>query len=501
MQYALPLRSSARTALYRRVPTLLGQHTRLFSASATPHIHLWDHLPGEEIKEPREGLAKLKGKIREERFRRKPQINFAEHDRFDVVVVGGGIVGLATAREILNRYPDKTVAVLEKEREVARHQTGHNSGVIHAGMYYEPGSTMAYTCVKGAQMMYDFCEKHQLPVERCGKMIVAVNEAEHKEVEKLYHQGNANGVKGLEIYDSKKVSEVEPNVRAYSALYSPNTGIVDYGLVSETLAREIIDTGRADIKLAFEATRFDKLQDGSVEITGIEPAQKGPILSVNAKNVITCGGFYADRLAGLTGGNPHKDQVVTFRGTYYQLKPEYRTMVRMNIYPIPSGGGIPVGTHITPTLNSRRGHALIVGPGACFTFSREGYQFFDFKAKDVWDSFTNTSFWAFALKNLGLSFGELYKDINKRAFMRAAQAYLPDLTLDMVEHSFSGVMPQVFQKGGIAASDYILERKVLGGTTLNVRNAPSPACTASLAIGEMVTDTAAEDFGWPKIKR
>ncbi|GAB5593067.1 hypothetical protein Unana1_07967 [Umbelopsis nana] len=450
------------------------------------------------MKEPSEGLAKLKGRIREERFRLKPQINKADQDRFDVAIVGGGIVGLATARELLLRYPKMTVAVLEKEREVAPHQTGHNSGVIHAGMYYEPGSTMAHTCVRGNELMYKFCEDNKLPAIRCGKMIVATTPEEHKQVEKLYQRGNANGVKGLEIFDGKKVSEMEPNIRAYSALYSPNTGIVDYGLVSDAIAQQILDTGRGDIKLAFDARKFEKLEGGTVEITGVEPSQNGPILKVHANNVITCGGFYADRLAGLTGGNPKKDQVVTFRGTYYQLKPEYRTMVRMNIYPVPSGGGIPVGVHVTPTVNARRGHALIVGPGACFTFSREGYRFFDIKLKDVIDSFTNSSFWVFAFKNLGLSFGELYKDLNKRAFLRAAQKYVPDLKIDMVEPSFTGVMSQVFQEGGIAANDYILERKVLGGTTLNVRNAPSPACTASFAIAEIVVDTAAEDFNWAK---
>ncbi|CAO3659201.1 unnamed protein product [Umbelopsis ramanniana] len=498
MQSALSSRTMLRAPLRTSIITLSARHVRPFSVSSASYLHLWDHLPGESVKEPSEGLAKLKGRIREERFRVKPLLNTGEHDRFDVVVVGGGIVGLATARELLNRYPNMTVAVLEKEREVAPHQTGHNSGVIHAGMYYEPGSTMAHTCVRGSELMYKFCEENKLPAERCGKMIVATSAEEHTQVEKLYKQGNANGVKGLEIFDAKQVSDMEPNIKAYSALYSPNTGIVDYSLVSETLARQILDSGRADIKLAFEATSFKKLPDGSVEINGMEPSQIGPTLQVHANNVITCGGFYADRLAGLTGGNAKKDQVVTFRGTYYQLKPEYRTMVRMNIYPVPSGGGIPVGVHITPTVNARRGHALIIGPGACFTFAREGYKFWDFKAKDVYQSFTNPDFWAFALKNISLSFGELYKDLNKRAFLRAAQKYAPGLTIDMVEPSFTGVMSQVFQDGGIAASDYILERKVLGGTTLNVRNAPSPACTASLAIAEMVADIAAEDFQWSK---
>lgn len=224
----------------------------------------------------------------------------------------------------------------------------------------------------------------------------------------------------------------------------------------------------------------------------------GPNLEVIAKHVITCGGLYSDRLAGMTGENANKHRVVTFRGTYYQLKPEYRTLVKRNIYPVPSGGGIPVGVHFTPTVDSRLGHNMIIGPGACITFSREGYRFFDFKFHDVWDNVTNTAFWAFAIKNLSLSLGEVYRDLNKNAFLKSGQRYVPGLTAEMVEPSFSGVMAQVFEKGGVAASDFIVERNVMDGLVLNVRNAPSPACTASLAIGEMITDRVEQDFGWKK---
>lgn len=173
----------------------------------------------------------------------------------------------------------------------------------------------------------------------------------------------------------------------------------------------------------------------------------------------------------------------------------------MNVYPVPSGGGIPVGVHFTPTVNTRRGIQMIVGPGACLTFSREGYTFTDFKMDDILGSLTNMNLWLFALKNPSLSIGELYKDMNKRAFLRAAQAYVPGLTEDMVEESFAGVMSQVFEKGGIAANDYILERKVMDGKILCVRNAPTPACTASLAIAEMLIDTATEDFEWQESEK
>ncbi|KAI7880573.1 FAD dependent oxidoreductase [Lichtheimia hyalospora FSU 10163] len=461
---------------------------------AEQKMSFWETLPGENVP-VNPGLAKLRGPAAEERFRTALSQNNGKTD-FDVVIVGGGIIGLATARELLKRFPKMTVAVLEKEREVAAHQTGHNSGVIHAGIYYKPGSRMAYTCVRGAELMYDYCKQNQLPVERCGKLIVAVNEKEHKEVERLYKIATTNGVKDLQVLDSEEIRRLEPNVVAYSALYSPNTGITDYGLVAQCIANEIVQSGRAEIKLAFEASKFEQRPDGRIEIWGVEPKQRGPTLKVSAKNVITCAGFYSDRVAGLAGGNPSKAKVVTFRGTYYQLKPEYRGICRMNVYPVPSGGGIPVGVHFTPTVNTRRGIQMIVGPGACLTFTREGYSFFDFKLSDLWDSLTNGNLMMFALKNPSLSIGELYKDMNKRAFLRAAQAYVPGLTEDMVEESFAGVMSQVFEDGGIAANDYILERKVMDGKILCVRNAPTPACTASLAIAEMLADTATEDFGW-----
>lgn len=260
--------------------------------------------------------------------------------------------------------------------------------------------------------------------------------------------------------------------------------------------RKLTSFSRVDIKTSFEAKKFEKTSDNQVRITGGEKIMDGPNLHVTAKYVITCGGLYSDRLAGLTGGNDKKHRIVSFRGTYYQLKPEYRTLVKRNIYPVPSGGGIPVGVHFTPTVDVRRGHQTIVGPGACITFSREGYRFFDFKIRDVWDNVMNSAFWSFALKNLGLSLGEVYRDLNKNAFLKSGQKYVPGLTGDMVEPSFSGVMAQVFEKGGIAAGDFIVERNVMDGLILNVRNAPSPACTASLAIGEMITDCAEKDFNW-----
>ena len=311
------------------------------------------------------------------------------------------------------------MAVLEKESEVARHQTGHNSGVIHAGMYYAPGSVMARTCVRGAELMYEFARTRGIPHARCGKLIVASTAAEHAEVEKLFANGTANGVQGLRVLDSAGVRELEPAVSAYSALWSPNTGVIDYAVVARHLAEEILRSGRGDIKLGFEATAFDVAggteaggagQGGaaggarapSVLVSGVEPGQAGPTRTVRGRHVITCAGFYADRVAGLAGGAADP-RVVTFRGTYYQMKPGVKDIVRTNVYPVPSGGGIPVGVHFTPTVNERRGHQMIIGPGACLTFSREGYRFSDVSIKDLWDSLTNVGLLRFALANPSLS--------------------------------------------------------------------------------------------------
>lgn len=292
--------------------------------------------------------------------------------------------------------------------------------------------------------MYEYCEEKKLPYSRCGKLIVAPEEKDHPTVEKLFATATANGVQGLEIVYADRIKEMEPNVRGYSALYSPNTGIVDFAVVARSFAEDVIETGRGTVKLRFEVRDFTPVEGGIV-VRGCEPGQKGPIKEVRAKHVITCAGLQADRLAGKAGGSKHP-KVVPFRGTYYQMKPEYRDIVKMNIYPVPSGGGIPVGVHFTPTVNERRGHGVIIGPGACIAFDREGYKFSDFSLRDLWDIASHVGMWKFVFSNFSLSVGEMYRDLNKRAFIREAQRLIPSVTDEMTEMSFAGVMVQVSPK-------------------------------------------------------
>lgn len=402
---------------------------------------------------------------------------------------------MACAREIMGRYPSKTVVVLEKEAGAAAHQTSHNSGVIHAGIYYKPGSTMARCCVRGARMIYEYCEAYGLPVKKTGKLICAPTAADAPVLLELKATGDANGVEGLEILDSKAIAKIEPNVVVHSALSSPNTGIADYARIFRHVAGIIQNADKGEVLYGFEVDNMEETASGAVAVTGREPGQSGPAKTIIAHNVITAGGLHADKVAKTAGGasNP---AVLTFRGTYYQMKPEFKDICSTNIYPVPSGGGIPVGVHFTPTLDERRGNQMIVGPGACMCFDTEAYKFTDISIKHLFKLATHIGIWRFVFANWDLAFTELYRDLNKKAFLDQARKLIPSVTDDMVEESFAGVMAQIFNDDGTSASDFIFERKMLGGRVLHVRSAPTPACTASFALAEDIVDLAADDFEW-----
>lgn len=370
--------------------------------------------------------------------------------------------------------------------------------------------------------MYEYCQSKTIPHERCGKLIVAATEEEHFKVVQLYERGVQNGVKGLEVVFGDRIRELEPNVAGYSALYSPHTGVVDYAAVARSFAHDILSSGRGAIRLCFQANEFEEttaltqaqntqstqnnqqndaahpqVAESRVIVRGTEPGQRGPTMTVTGRRVITCAGLQSDRVAKAAGGMK-APRVVPFRGTYYQLKDKYKDMVHMNVYPVPSNSGIPVGVHFTPTVNERRGEGVIIGPGACLAFHREGYTFSKVSLRDLVDSVTQVGVFRFLLSNFNLAVTELYRDLNKRAFMREAQKLIPAVTEDMTEISFAGVMVQVMLQDGKAASDFIFERGCMNGKALHVRSAPSPACTSSMAIAEWIVNVAQEDFAWTK---
>eukprot|EP00923_Selenidium_pygospionis_P002420 GHVN01003746.1.p1 GENE.GHVN01003746.1~~GHVN01003746.1.p1 ORF type:complete len:507 (-),score=37.70 GHVN01003746.1:984-2504(-) len=419
------------------------------------------------------------------------------HGVYDVCVIGGGIIGLATARALSQSYPDKTIAVLEKEKGLAGHQTGHNSGVIHAGIYYAVGSTMAQCCVDGAKMLYDYCEKKGLPCEKVGKLIVARDMSEYPVLEELLARGQMNGVEGLEVLDGPAMKKLEPNIDGYAALHSPNTGIVDFAEVARSFARDISTTGRGDIICNFQVSDFDmgKLgEDGFVTVYGHEPGQPGPKKVLKAKNVITCCGLNSDKIA-LKGGGTKRHRVTPFRGRYYQMTPDQKDIVTRNIYPVPNKSGIAVGIHFSPTIDNERGRQMIVGPGACIAFSREGYRMRDINFYDIFVSMGSWGLWQFTRKNFTMSFGELYRDFRFSKFYEEAKRLVPGLTPSMMERSFSGVMAQVFEEDGTAAKDFIFELNDTGNM-IHVRNAPSPGCTACMAIAKHIVAKASSEFKW-----
>jgi (S)-2-hydroxyglutarate dehydrogenase len=392
----------------------------------------------------------------------------------DIAIVGGGIVGLATARELLRRKPGTRLVVLEKEAEIAQHQTGHNSGVIHAGVYYAPGSLKAKLCVAGAAEMMRYCDEKGIAWQRCGKVIVATEESELPRLEELLRRGTANQVPGLRMIETKELREVEPHVRGIRALHSPNTGIVDYGQVARAYAEDILELG-GEIRTRHEVVEIERRGGSTRLLTGGG--------EIEARLVVTCAGVYSDRVAQMTGA-AREPRIVPFRGDYYILNPERRHLVRSNIYPVPDPDFPFLGVHFTPRMNGD----IWLGPNAVLAFSREGYRFRDVRPKDVGELFTNTGFRRFAMKHWKIGFDEMARDLSKKRFLGSLQKYIPEMTLDDLLPGPSGVRAQALSLDGKLVDDFVIDR---GEGVLHVRNAPSPAATSSLQIGAMIADAVA----------
>jgi len=396
---------------------------------------------------------------------------------YDVAIVGGGIVGLATARALHERAPHARLAILEKEPKLASHQTGHNSGVIHSGIYYRPGSAKARLCVEGKHLMLEFCEKHGIRVDRCGKVIVATSKAELPRLHGLYERGRANGVP-VELIDPGRLREFEPHAKALSAIWSPSTAIVDYGEVADAIAREL-QTGGVAIETGARVTAIARASDG-VEIAAGR-------LTVRAKRLVNCAGLYSDAVARLAGATTEV-RIIPFRGEYYMLRAERRALVRGLIYPVPDPEFPFLGVHLTRTVHGE----VEAGPNAVFAFAREGYRFGRVSPRELAATLAYRGFWRMARRYWRMGTFEMYRSLSKGAFVRALQRLVPDLRPEDVERGGAGVRAQAVSPDGSLVDDF---RIVAEADAIHVLNAPSPAATASLAIGRHIAGLATETFG------
>ena len=402
-------------------------------------------------------------------------------DTFDLTIIGGGIVGLATALEVVQRHPRVKLLVLEKEDRLAAHQTGHNSGVVHSGIYYKPGSLKAQTCVSGAKALVAFCEQHDIPYERCGKVVVATAAEELPRLEELFRRGTANGVEGLEMIGPEQLREIEPHATGIKALHVAATGIIDFPRVAQTYARLIQEQG-GEIRTRHQVQKIVHMDGGVV----LETSQG----AVRSRFLINCGGLFCDRLARLAGAQPDL-QIVPFRGEYYTIAPQRRYLVRNLIYPVPDPALPFLGVHFTRTIDGM----VEAGPNAVLAFAREGYKKTDVNLYDLRETLTFSGFWGMARKYWQTGIGEMHRSFSKPAFLKALQRLLPDLTANDLQPGGSGVRAQAIASNGALVDDFVIS---VTANALHVLNAPSPGATASLAIGRLIVEKAAETFELPK---
>src|SRR5262249_5553995 len=393
--------------------------------------------------------------------------------RLDVVVVGGGILGIAAARELLIRKPGISLAVLDKEGSLGEHQTGHNSGVIHSGIYYAPGSLKARLCTKGACLMYEYCESHGVSADRCGKLIGATRKRDLPAVDELSRRGPANGVPGLEMVGRAGIHEHEPHCNGIRAIWSPATGIVDFSRVAEAMAGDVTRLG--GMILTEHLVVGLTAAAGSVSVR----TSRGEF---TATRVLTCAGLQSDRVARLSGA-PEEPSIVPFRGDYWQLRPERRHLARNLIYPVPDPKFPFLGVHFTRRI---RDDAVWLGPNAVLALAREGYRRSALRVGDLTQTLRYPGFRRMARRYWRTGATEVYRDLSKRAFVAACQRFIPDLAHTDVLPGPSGVRAQSVARDGGLVDDFVFN--IQGNQLMHVRNAPSPAATSCLAIGQLIAD-------------
>jgi len=392
-----------------------------------------------------------------------------------VAIIGGGIVGLATGMELTGRFPGLSLAVIEKEPALCRHQTSHNSGVIHSGIYYKPGSLKARLCVEGVDALLRFCQENEIPYDICGKVIVAITEDEIPKLGELFRRGQGNGLKGLQMLNGDEIREIEPHAAGIRGIRVPGTGIVDYARVSEKYAEIIAERG-GTIYLSNEVVGLERCG----ELTIIETSQG----SIEARFVINCTGLQSDRVSRMAKAKLDL-MIIPFRGEYYDIVPEKHHYLKGLLYPVPDPRFPFLGVHFT----KRIGGGVEAGPNAVLALKREGYSKTSFQARDVYEYLTFPGFWTMAAKHWKMSMGEYHRSWSKAAFVRALQRLMPELRSEDLVPGGSGVRAQALDINGKLIDDFHF---VYSEGMMHVCNVPSPAATASLAIARHIVDTVVQ---------
>jgi (S)-2-hydroxyglutarate dehydrogenase len=394
---------------------------------------------------------------------------------YDIAIIGGGIVGLATAWKIQSQHPGIKLAVLEKESAIALHQTDRNSGVIHSGIYYKPGSAKAINCVKGYGMMLNFCRQYDIPFELCGKVIIAHDEKQIPTLESIYQRGLANGLSGIKMIDGYEAREIEPYCNAKKGIWVPQAGIIDYRVVANKLG-ELIKSGGGEIITGFKVEKISETK----EYVTLSSSTK----TVTSNLAVACAGLYADRLAGMAGAQPpHK--IVPFRGEFYALRPEAAKLVRGLIYPVPDVNFPFLGVHLTKRIDG----GVEAGPNAVLAFRREGYKHFDIHWGELLEAMRYRGFQKLALKHWRKGMDEMHRSFSKRAFLKSLQTLVPDLKMEDIHRSRTGVRAQALDREGNLVDDYVILQQE---RMIHLCNAPSPAATSCLSIGEFVAGITGE---------
>ena len=399
---------------------------------------------------------------------------------FDIVIVGGGVVGLATALQLSRRFPSARCVVLEKEDGLGRHQTGHNNCVIHTGIYYRTGSLKARNCVRGARLLKAFCDENGVEYEDCGKVIVATNPQEVPALEELYRRGVANGVSGLELIGPERLREIEPHASGVKAIHSPETAIVDYNAVTDAYAQLFRESG-------------GEVWTGA-RVRGIRSRPEGLELdtergTVSTRYLVNCAGLHADHIAAMAGVKTNV-RLIPFRGEFYALKPAAKGFVRNLIYPVPD----PRFPFLGATFGRIKGGVIRSGPNAMVAGSREGYSITDLDPKEAWTILSMPAFWRMAVRYWRTGLQEIYFSLSKKAYVKSMQKLVPSVGVGDLEKWGSGVRAQAILPDGTLVDDFVIKET---RNAVHVINAPSPGATSSLSIGEYVTDRAASVFDLP----